>query len=43
MKGDCYRFDHINILRLEGICLENNPPFLVLELMEAGDLIAFFK
>ena len=28
MREYCYRFDHINILRLEGICLENNPPFL---------------
>ncbi|XP_059085701.1 proto-oncogene tyrosine-protein kinase ROS-like isoform X2 [Tigriopus californicus] len=36
-------FKHPNIIHLIGICLDNNPPCLVLELMEGGDLLAYFK
>ena len=36
-------FDHLNVLPVLGVCLNNNPFFLILELMEAGDLLAFLR
>ena len=36
-------FDHPNVLPVLGVCLNNNPFFLILELMEAGDLLAFLR
>jgi len=36
-------FDHPNVLPVLGVCLNNNPFYLILELMEAGDLLAFLR
>ena len=36
-------FDHPNVLPVLGVCINNNPFFLILELMEAGDLLAFLR
>ena len=36
-------FNHQNVLPVLGVCLNNNPFFLILELMEAGDLLAFLR
>ena len=35
-------FDHPNVLPVLGVCL-CNPFYLILELMEAGDLLAFLR
>lgn len=35
-------FSHPNVLPVLGVCL-SNPFFLILELMEAGDLLAFLR
>uniref|UniRef100_A0AAY4AQC0 Tyrosine-protein kinase receptor n=1 Tax=Denticeps clupeoides TaxID=299321 RepID=A0AAY4AQC0_9TELE len=37
------QFDHPNILRLLGVCLENEPQYLILELMEGGDLRSYLR
>lgn len=34
---------HENVLRLIGVCLDNDPHFLITELMEGGDLTTFLK
>ena len=34
---------HENILKLIGVCLDNDPHFLITELMEGGDLSTFLK
>ncbi|XP_065906520.1 proto-oncogene tyrosine-protein kinase ROS-like isoform X3 [Dysidea avara] len=36
-------FSHPNVLPVLGVCLDSNPFFLILELMEAGDLLAFLR
>ena len=36
-------FDHANIVELIGICLDNDPNFLILELMEGGDLLTYLR
>ena len=36
-------FNHPNVLPVLGVCLDKNPFFLILELMEAGDLLAFLR
>src|SRR6266487_5194547 len=36
-------FNHENIMKLLGICLDNNPNFLILELMEGGDLLKYLR
>ncbi|XP_046814673.1 proto-oncogene tyrosine-protein kinase ROS isoform X2 [Vespa crabro] len=36
-------FRHKHVLRLLGICLDIDPPLLVLELMEAGDLLSYLR
>uniref|UniRef100_A0A158R4X9 receptor protein-tyrosine kinase n=1 Tax=Syphacia muris TaxID=451379 RepID=A0A158R4X9_9BILA len=36
-------FDHPNIVRLLGISIESDPYYLIMELMEAGDLLSFLK
>ena len=36
-------FDHENIVKLIGICLDNDPNFLILELMEGGDLLTYLR
>ncbi|KAG9336261.1 hypothetical protein JZ751_002608, partial [Albula glossodonta] len=37
------QFDHPNILRLLGVCLQNEPQYLILELMEGGDLRSYLQ
>ncbi|KMQ82300.1 proto-oncogene tyrosine-protein kinase ros [Lasius niger] len=34
---------HQNVLRLLGICLDADSPLLILELMEAGDLLTYLR
>jgi len=36
-------FHHEHILSLLGVCLDNDPQFIILELMEAGDLLSFMR
>ena len=36
-------FNHENVLRVVGVCINNNPNFIVLELMEAGNLLQFLR
>ena len=36
-------FQHAHILRLLAICAEHDPFFLVLELMEGGDLLSYLR
>ena len=36
-------FKHDHILRLLGLCLDTNPNFILLELMEGGDLLSFLR
>ncbi|KMQ87935.1 proto-oncogene tyrosine-protein kinase ros [Lasius niger] len=36
-------FRHKNVLRLLGICLDAHSPLLILELMEAGDLLKYLR
>ncbi|RMC13082.1 hypothetical protein DUI87_10613 [Hirundo rustica rustica] len=37
------KFDHPHILRLLGVCLLNEPQYLILELMEGGDLLSYLR
>uniref|UniRef100_W5NKM5 Tyrosine-protein kinase receptor n=1 Tax=Lepisosteus oculatus TaxID=7918 RepID=W5NKM5_LEPOC len=37
------QFDHPNILKLLGVCLLNEPQYILLELMEGGDLRSFLR
>ncbi|XP_013384581.1 proto-oncogene tyrosine-protein kinase ROS [Lingula anatina] len=36
-------FKHNHILRLLGVCLDNDPQFIILELMDCGDLLSFLR
>lgn len=36
-------FKHDHILSLLGVCLDNDPQFIILELMEGGDLLSFMR
>ncbi|CAI9740160.1 proto-oncogene tyrosine-protein kinase ROS-like isoform X2, partial [Octopus vulgaris] len=36
-------FKHEHILRLLGVCFDGNPQFIVLELMEGGDLLLYLR
>ncbi|XP_076304800.1 proto-oncogene tyrosine-protein kinase ROS-like [Tachypleus tridentatus] len=36
-------FKHDHILSLLGVCLDNNPNFIILELMEGGDLLSYLR
>ncbi|XP_046600630.1 proto-oncogene tyrosine-protein kinase ROS isoform X2 [Neodiprion lecontei] len=36
-------FRHKHVLRLLGVCLDTDPPLLVLELMKAGDLLTYLR
>ncbi|XP_060592485.1 proto-oncogene tyrosine-protein kinase ROS-like isoform X2 [Ruditapes philippinarum] len=36
-------FHHEHILSLLGVCLDNDPQFIILELMEGGDLLSFMR
>ncbi|NXX83464.1 ROS1 kinase, partial [Urocolius indicus] len=37
------KFDHPHILKLLGVCLFNEPQYLILELMEGGDLLSYLR
>lgn len=36
-------FQHEHILSLLGVCLDNDPQFIIMELMEGGDLLSFLR
>ena len=36
-------FKHDHILKLLGVCLDNDPQFIILELMEGGDLLSYLR
>ncbi|XP_071955020.1 proto-oncogene tyrosine-protein kinase ROS-like [Antedon mediterranea] len=36
-------FKHPNILALLGVCLDNDPQYIILELMEGGDLLNYIR
>ena len=36
-------FAHTHILRLLGVCLSKDPQFIILELMEGGDLLSYLR
>ncbi|XP_014362622.2 proto-oncogene tyrosine-protein kinase ROS isoform X1 [Papilio machaon] len=36
-------FKHEHILRLLGVCLDNDPHYILMELMEAGDLLSYLR
>ncbi|CAG5115203.1 unnamed protein product, partial [Candidula unifasciata] len=36
-------FRHEHILSLLGVCLDNDPQFIIMELMEGGDLLSFLR
>ena len=38
-----WNFKHDHILSLNAICLDNDPNFLILELMEGGDLLSYLR
>jgi len=38
-----WNFKHEHILNLTAICLDNDPHFLILELMEGGDLLSYLR
>ncbi|XP_009904369.2 proto-oncogene tyrosine-protein kinase ROS [Dryobates pubescens] len=37
------KFDHPHILKLLGVCLLNEPQYIILELMEGGDLLSYLR
>lgn len=36
-------FHHANIMSLLGVCLDNDPQYIILELMEGGDLLTYLR
>jgi len=36
-------FKHEHIIQLLGVCLDNDPQFIILELMEGGDLLSYLR
>lgn len=36
-------FKHKHILQMLGICTDNNPNFIIMELMEGGDLLSYLR
>lgn len=36
-------FKHPHILQLLGVCLDNDPHFIIMELMEGGDLLSYLR
>ena len=36
-------FKHEHILQLLGVCLDNDPHFIIMELMEGGDLLTYLR
>ena len=46
LKKECrmtYRLDHPNVLRLVGICLDGETPYLIMPLMERGSLLMHLR
>jgi serine/threonine protein kinase len=37
------KFDHPNIVKILAICVDNDPVFIIMELMPAGDLLKFLR
>ncbi|XP_041462200.1 proto-oncogene tyrosine-protein kinase ROS-like [Lytechinus variegatus] len=37
------KFKHPNIVSLMGVCLDNDPQYIILELMEGGDLLSYIR
>jgi len=37
------KFDHANIVKLVGVCFDTRPYYIVLELLEGGDLKTFLR
>uniref|UniRef100_A0A8C8SIF0 Tyrosine-protein kinase receptor n=1 Tax=Pelusios castaneus TaxID=367368 RepID=A0A8C8SIF0_9SAUR len=37
------KFNHPHILKLLGVCLSNEPQYIILELMEGGDLLSYLR
>lgn len=37
------KFNHPNILKQLGVCLLNEPQYIILELMEGGDLLTYLR
>ena len=39
-----YKFDHPNVLKLSGVCLDGGPaPFIIMPFMENGSLLSYLK
>jgi len=36
-------FNHPNILKVLGVCVDNDPVYIILELMPGGDLLKFLR
>ncbi|KAG7298946.1 DNA glycosylase/AP lyase ros1 [Plutella xylostella] len=36
-------FKHSHILRLLGVCPDNDPHYIIMELMEGGDLLSYLR
>ncbi len=36
-------FNHPNIVKVLGVCVENDPILIIMELMPAGDLLKFLR
>ena len=37
------KFNHPNIVKILAVCVDNDPVFIVMELMPAGDLLKFLR
>ena len=40
---NCSRFSHPNIVKFLGVCFEQRPKLIILELLEGGDLRSFLR
>ena len=36
-------FSHPNIVKVLGVCVDNDPVYIIMELMPAGDLLKFLR
>lgn len=36
-------FNHLNIVKVLGVCLDNDPIYIIMELMPGGDLLKFLR
>jgi proto-oncogene tyrosine-protein kinase ROS len=36
-------FDHPNIVKLLGVCIDSEPHYLLIELIEGGDLLSYLR